>query len=95
VKITSATVLHVATLARLDIDPDQVDRLAAQIDGILDYVDTLNQVDTEGIAPTAHAVQLVNAFREDAPHPALEREAALSNAPEQENGQFVVPRIID
>lgn len=94
-KITPETVAHVATLARLDIDPAQIGQLADQIGQILDYVDTLNQVDTEGIVPTAHAVAMVNAFRDDDPRPCLDREAALANAPENENGQFVVPRIIE
>jgi aspartyl-tRNA(Asn)/glutamyl-tRNA(Gln) amidotransferase subunit C len=94
-KITLETVRHVADLARLDLDPAQMDQLAAQIDGILDYVDTLNQVDTEGIAPTCNVIQLVNAFREDELQPSLDRQEALLNAPDQENGQFVVPRVIE
>jgi len=94
-KITSETVAHVAILARLDLDPDRIEQLADQIGGILDYVDTLNQVDTEGIAPTANAVARVNAFRDDDLRPGLDREAAMANAPESENGQFVVPRIIE
>jgi len=94
-KITKDEVLYVADLARLDLDEASIDRFAAQIGTILDYVDKLNEVDTEGIAPTSHAIFLTNAFREDEPKEHLDREKALANAPEKEDGSFVVPKIIE
>ncbi len=93
-KITKDEVLYVADLARLDLDEASIDRFAGQIDTILDYVDKLNEVDTEGIRPTSHAISLTNAFREDEPAEHLDREKALANAPEKEDGSFVVPKII-
>ena len=57
-------------------------------------VDKLNQVETEGISPTSHAISLTNAFREDTVEEHLEREKALSNAPEKEDGNFIVPKVI-
>jgi len=93
-KITKEEVLHVAQLARLDIDETAIDTLAEQIGKILEYVDTLNRVNTEGVPPTTHAIMLTNAFREDAEKEHLDREAALANAPEQEDGSFVVPKVI-
>jgi aspartyl-tRNA(Asn)/glutamyl-tRNA(Gln) amidotransferase subunit C len=93
-KITKQEVLYVAELARLEIDDASVEKFAGQIGNILDYVDQLNQVDTSGIKPTSHALALTNAFREDAEAPHLERDAALANAPEQEEGSFVVPKIV-
>ena len=93
-KISTEQVLHIADLARLDIDPRAVDRLAGQVAAVLDYVDTLGQVDTEGVPPTTHAIDLTNAFREDTPHPHLDRDEALANAPEQAQGSFVVPKVI-
>jgi aspartyl-tRNA(Asn)/glutamyl-tRNA(Gln) amidotransferase subunit C len=93
-KITKEEVLYVARLARLDLDADAIDKFAGQIDEILGYIEKLNQVDTEGIQPTSHAISLTNAFRDDEPRQHLERERALANAPEQEEGQFVVPKIV-
>ena len=92
--ITKAEVLYVVHLARLDIDDGDVERFAGQIDTILDYVDKLKQVDTTGVAATSHATTLTNAFREDAVHDHLGTEDALANAPEKEDGAFVVPKVI-
>ena len=94
-KITKEEVLYVAQLARLDLDADAIDKFAGQIDEILGYIEKLNQVDTQGVKPTSHAISLTNAFRDDVERQHLERERALANAPEAEEGQFVVPRIID
>jgi aspartyl-tRNA(Asn)/glutamyl-tRNA(Gln) amidotransferase subunit C len=93
-KITKDEILHVAELARLEIDEGSIDKFAGQIGNILDYVDQLRQVDTGGIKPTSHALALTNAFREDAETRHLERETSLANAPEQEDGNFVVPKVI-
>jgi len=93
-KITKDEVLYVADLARLDLDSEMIDKFAGQIGTILDYVDKLNQVDTDGIRPTSHAISLTNAFREDEPVEHLEREKALANAPEKEEGNFVVPKVV-
>ena len=94
-KITKDQVLYVADLARLDLDEASIDQFAGQIGTILDYVDKLNEVDTEGIRPTSHAISLTNAFREDEPDEHLERDQALANAPQEEGGNFVVPKIIE
>jgi aspartyl-tRNA(Asn)/glutamyl-tRNA(Gln) amidotransferase subunit C len=93
-KITKTEVLHVAQLARLDIDDADVDRFAGQIGTILDYVDTLKQVDATGVPATSHAITLTNAFREDEEQDHLDPQAALANAPEKEDGAFVVPKVL-
>ncbi|WP_372682161.1 Asp-tRNA(Asn)/Glu-tRNA(Gln) amidotransferase subunit GatC [Desulfosarcina sp.] len=93
-KISPKEVLHVAHLARLDIAEADVDRMADQIGTILDYVDTLNQVDTFGVPATSHAITLTNAFREDEAQDHLGPQASLANAPEKEDGAFVVPKIL-
>ncbi|MFO7965768.1 MAG: Asp-tRNA(Asn)/Glu-tRNA(Gln) amidotransferase subunit GatC [Desulfobacterales bacterium] len=93
-KITKEEVVHVAKLARLDIEEDLIDKFAAQIGSILAYIDVLNTVDTEGVTPTSHAIFLNNAFREDDPGNHLQRDAALANAPEKEDGWFLVPKVI-
>ena len=93
-KISQKEVLHVAQLARLDIAEGDVDRLADQIGTILDYVDTLNQVDTTGVPATSHAITLTNAFREDQVQDHLDPQDSLANAPEKEDGAFVVPKVL-
>ena len=93
-KITKEQVLYVADLAHLEMAETEVERFAEQIGQILDYVDTLNQADTEGVAGTSHAISLINAFREDDETPHLERDRALSNAPQKEDGNFVVPKVV-
>jgi aspartyl-tRNA(Asn)/glutamyl-tRNA(Gln) amidotransferase subunit C len=93
-KITKEEVLYVAHLARLDLDEESIERFAGQIDEILGYVDKLNQVKTKGIRPTSHAIFLTNAFRDDKPGKHLERDRVLANAPDKENGNFVVPKVV-
>ena len=93
-KISKEEIIHVAELARLDMDDVAVDTFADQIGSILEYVDTLARVDTRGVKPTTHAIFMNNAFREDAEKEHLDRDAALSNAPEKEDGNFIVPRVI-
>jgi aspartyl-tRNA(Asn)/glutamyl-tRNA(Gln) amidotransferase subunit C len=93
-KITKEEVLHVAYLARLEIDESAVEKFAGQIGSILDYIDQLKQVDTTGVRPTSHALALTNAFREDAETRHLPREVSLANAPEQEDGNFLVPKVV-
>ena len=93
-KITAEQVRHVAGLARLEIDPAAVEKLAAELATILAYVEKLDQVDTRGVPPTSHAIALTNAFREDVVHDHLPRGQALKNAPSQDDGSFVVPKVI-
>jgi len=94
VKISKEEVLHVANLARLDIDEPSIELFAEQIGKVLEYVDTLNRVETTDVEPTSHAISLSNAFREDKVQPALDRDTALSNAPVVEDGFFLVPKIV-
>jgi aspartyl-tRNA(Asn)/glutamyl-tRNA(Gln) amidotransferase subunit C len=93
-KITADQIQHVARLARLQIDPEAMEKLASELATILTYVDKLNEVDTEGVPPTSHAIELINAFRDDVVHAHLPREQALGNAPSQDAGSFVVPKVI-
>ena len=94
-KISTDEVRHVADLARLKIDAGDLERFAGQLGVVLEYIESLKSVDTEGIVPTAHAVFTNNAFREDEEQGSLERDSALAGAPESEDGFFVVPKIIE
>ena len=93
-KITKAEVEHVAKLARLAVKAEDIERFADQIGEVLEYVDTLKEVDTEGVPATSHAINQTNAFREDVVQDQLNQETALENAPEKSDGAFVVPRVI-
>ncbi|MDI6687085.1 MAG: Asp-tRNA(Asn)/Glu-tRNA(Gln) amidotransferase subunit GatC [Desulfobacterales bacterium] len=93
-KITKDEVVHTAELARLDLDENSINRFAEQIGDILEYVDTLNSVDTEGVIPTSHAIFLSNAFREDKVKESIGANKALANAPENKDGNFIVPKVI-
>lgn len=92
--ITTQEVLQVADLARLELDPAHLHRIVSQLQDILAYMATLNVLDTTGVEPTSHAIALTNAFREDEPGEHLEREEALSGAPERDAESFLVPRVI-
>lgn len=93
-KITKEEVLYVANLARLNVDDESVEKLAAQIGEILSYVDTLEKVDTRGVEPTTHAIDLTNALRDDVVHTHPGAEATLANAPDKEDEMFVVPKVV-
>ena len=95
VKITLAEVEHVARLARLALDADEKERMRSQLDAILGYVEQLRRVDTEGVEPTAHVLPLVNILREDEVRPSYPVDAMLANAPDAQDGQFRVPRILE
>ena len=93
-RITKEQILHVAHLARLELDESAIEKFAGQIGTVLEYVDQLQAVDTEGVKPTSHAISLTNAFREDRQRDHMETEKALANAPEKEDGSFVVPKVV-
>ncbi len=94
-KITRAQVERVAQLARLALSKEELDSLTSEMDAILGYVDKLNELDTDNIVPTAHAVPMENAFRDDVARQSLSTEEALQNAPAASDGCFLVPKIIE
>ena len=93
--LTRADVHKVARLSRLKITDEEADRLARQMGEVLQYVAMLEEVDTTGVEPMVHAMELTNVLRPDDPFPALSREAALSNAPRTDQRYFLVPPIIE
>jgi len=84
-------VLHVAKLSRLRLDEDEVSRLEGELSSILEHVDRLAEIDIEGVEPTSHVVPLENVLRDDVPRPSLDRDLALSQAPDPHDGAFRVP----
>lgn len=92
--ISESDVRHVALLARLALSDDEVATLGLELNSILEHIDTIQQLDLEGVEPTAHPLAVANVTRADEPRPSLPRELALLNAPEQEDGAFVIPQIV-
>lgn len=94
-KITRKDVEYVAGLAQLTLDEETKDRLVGEMGEILAYMDKLNELDTTGIEPTMHVLEMSNVFREDEVQPSLDRETALMNAPKTDGEYFLVPKILD
>ena len=93
--LTLEEVQHIAFLARLALEPDEMNRYARQLSDVLDYASRLLEVDTSQIAPTASVLPLQAPLRPDIVRPCLPRELLLSNAPEEERGMFRVPPVLD
>ena len=94
-KITKQEVEHVAKLGRLELSEEDKNRLTDQMSNILTYVEKLNELDTTGIAPTSHVLDISNVMRDDVPQESLSQERALANAPEKAAGHYKVPKIIE
>jgi aspartyl-tRNA(Asn)/glutamyl-tRNA(Gln) amidotransferase subunit C len=95
VKLTREIVEHVARLAMVDLSEDEKEMLTKQMGEVLLYMERLNEVDTEGVEPTSHVVDLKNVTRCDLPEPPLSRPDVLKNAPDSRDGMFMVPRVIE
>ncbi|AHY46000.1 gatC: aspartyl/glutamyl-tRNA(Asn/Gln) amidotransferase, C subunit [Rubrobacter radiotolerans] len=91
--ISEEQVRHVANLARLGLTDEEVERMGGQLGAILDSIERIQELDLEGVPPTANPLNLTNVMRPDEPQPELPREVALSTAPEPDEELFVVPRI--
>ncbi len=87
-------VVHVADLARLALEDEEIERFTVQLVAILEHVDAVRALDTSNVSPTAHPLELVNVVRADDFTPALDREEVLAQAPEAESGRFKVPPIL-
>ena len=93
--ISVADVEYVARLARLELSEDEKGLFAVQMGAILEYVDKLKELNTEGVLPTSHAVPMENAFREDDACPSIGIEKALANAPDRVASFYRVPKVIE
>ncbi len=85
----------VARLARLELSEEEKLTFGNQLEQILTYMEQLNRLDTSGVEPTSHAIPIYNVFREDEVKPSLPQEEVLAIAPDEEDGHFKVPRIIE
>ena len=94
-KITPEEVRYVAKLARLSLSEAEVAETTRQLDGILSYVEKLGELDTSGVLPTTHALDIRNVLRPDTSGESLPNILALQNAPESLKGHFRVPKVIE
>jgi aspartyl-tRNA(Asn)/glutamyl-tRNA(Gln) amidotransferase subunit C len=85
------TVRHVARLARLQLSEDELVRMAAELSGVLSHIETMSELDLEGVPPTSHVVTVENALREDVPVPSFDRARILADAPSVLADGFAVP----
>jgi aspartyl-tRNA(Asn)/glutamyl-tRNA(Gln) amidotransferase subunit C len=84
-------VLHVARLARLELSEAEQERMAAELSKVLDYMETMSELDLADVEPTSHVVAVENALRADEPRPSLPQDVALASAPDPAGGGFRVP----
>ena len=89
--IDRAEVLHVASLARLELSDAEVDRMAQELSAVLGHIETISELDLTGVAPTSHVVEVESGLRADEPRPSLPREVVLAPAPSAGSDGFRVP----
>ena len=93
--VTKKDVEHIAKLARLKVTEEEVDHYTGQLNQILEYVEKLNELDTENVEPLSHPVENTNVFREDKLKDSIKTEEALKNAPDKDDQHFKVPKVIN
>jgi aspartyl-tRNA(Asn)/glutamyl-tRNA(Gln) amidotransferase subunit C len=94
-KITREDVIKAAELARLEFKEEELEKFAEQLGSILKYIGKLNELDTKDVEPTSHVLDIATPLREDAVEEWLTTGEALENAPQEEDGFFVVPQVIE
>jgi aspartyl-tRNA(Asn)/glutamyl-tRNA(Gln) amidotransferase subunit C len=92
--VTLKDVEHIAALAKLEFSDEEKNKLTAQLNSILAYMEQLNKLDTNTVEPLSHVIELSNVLREDAVTPGLMTEEALKNAPAKTEKFFKVPKVI-
>jgi aspartyl-tRNA(Asn)/glutamyl-tRNA(Gln) amidotransferase subunit C len=92
--LTKLQVEHIAVLARLKLSPQEIEKYTHDLADILEHVDRLKSVDTEGVEPQEQFISTENVFREDKVLPSLKRNEALANAPDKDDEFFRVPKVI-
>jgi aspartyl-tRNA(Asn)/glutamyl-tRNA(Gln) amidotransferase subunit C len=92
--LTREAAAHVAVLARLDLTEEELERFTGQLGAVLEHAADVASLDTSGVPPTAHPLDLINVLREDVVRPCLDRDEVLAMAPAAEDGRFRVPKIL-
>ena len=94
-KIDKSQVEHIARLARLSMSEEELELFSSQLTNIMGHIKKLEELDTDGIEPTSHALDLINVTREDVVRESLKVDEALANAPDRHDGFYRVPKIIE
>jgi len=94
-KITREEVEHVAHLARLNLTEEEKIQMTRDMEAIIGFADQINALEIGDVIPTAHVIPINNVFRDDVARPSMDREKLLRNAPNQENGCFSVPKVVE
>jgi aspartyl-tRNA(Asn)/glutamyl-tRNA(Gln) amidotransferase subunit C len=94
-KVSDLDVAYVARLARLNLSDEETELFQKQLGDVLKYAEKLREVDVSNVEAAAHALPIFNVFREDAPRDWFTAQQALSNAPRQANGLFIVPKVVE
>lgn len=93
--ISDETIEYVGILAKLELSEEEKEQAKKDMANMLDYIDTLNELDTNGVEPMSHVFPVNNVFREDVVTNEDDRDEILANAPEAKDGAFVVPKTFD
>ena len=93
--ISDETIEYVGILAKLELSGEEKEQAKKHMESMLDYVDKLNELDTDGVEPMSHVFPVNNVFREDIVTNGDDREEILKNAPERKDGAFVVPKTVE
>lgn len=94
-KIEETDIINVAKLARLELSPDEKNEFSRQLNEIIQYVEKINELDTSGVEPADHIVEVSNVFRDDAVQESIDRAELEKIAPDFREGHIIVPRIIE
>lgn len=94
-QITREEVVHVADLARLSLNEEEITKFGAQMESILEHASAVSKIDTTNVVPTSHPLKMQNVFRQDVVGISLSQDQALSGAPNAQDGRFMVPQILD
>lgn len=94
-RVSIEDVERVASLSMLSFSAEAAARIQGDLDAVLEHVERLNKLDTEGVEPTSYILKQQNVLRTDSPGPVWDRQAMLKNAPESEQGCFAVPKVVD
>lgn len=94
-KVTLNEVERIVSLSMLELDDGQKEAMQKDLSAVINHVQKLNELDTDGVEPTTYISKQQNITREDIPHQQMAREELLKNAPEQQDGCFIVPKVVD
>jgi len=93
--VSKEDIIRTAELAKLRLSPEEIERMTAILNRVFEYIDQLHEVDTEGVEPLHHVLDMSNVMDDDVPRPGLTREEALGGAPDRTDEYFRLPRVVN